>query len=844
MVEIIRFAKQGGKLIYADLIEAICEEVLRLISNQHDLLCELLKMPDLLKGIREDGQLRTDNPTVKNWQAIIENEKQKVKKLEMVLAVVGTMKAGKSTTINAIVGREILPNRNQPMTSLPTLIRHKRGQKEPVLSFPKHQPIENMVDDIKEKLSSLKKSNQLESLELYKDKDGKELIQSIIEGNFHQFQDRYDRQENIFKFLKFLNDLMRLAIDSCINIEFPIEQYENIDDLPVIEVEFFHLANNVDQLAIGNFAVLDTPGPNEMVLGEKLRKVLRTQIARASAVLAVVDYGQLKSEAEDKIREEIASQIEQTKDRLFIFVNQFDRKDRNGMTFEEVKRYAAENLLQGRITQERVYPVSALYAYLSNRALNEINEKKCLPDHQNKENLWVEDFAKVALGVFWEDNIQDVNTVINSAKKLFDLSKFYQPIKEVILKAASTSALISMQSATSKMLYFGNSLEDFLELRHGALTKSVEEIFQLIDGLAQDIQEVENAKAKADKALQELINNFLEAAQQEYESTKQELKEALEFYFNEGKKQEKLELEQKEQDKIKQEAEIEKELQNFKLDIFSKRKRELIKLIQGIGGNQQYFQFDPNNPKIQLNSPAKAEDLLAKVNETIISIINDSVTKLELALISLSNSLEQTIPQTITDGDGVGEILENAKKRLQDKGFSLEFNVPELDIEGNDIDFAELLLSSIENSTETITKTEYRQAEGFWQGRISRFFGSIFHNYDWGYKYYQEDEQVSYYVVNMTRIREKVLTSLDISIQELSIKNQLLFDKKLKPLLDEYFNNLKDYLEKFRGDLEDSIENNQLSAEEKKKLKQRISELKERAELHRQDVQTIKQNLK
>lgn len=32
--------------------------------------------------------------------------------LEMVLAVVGTMKAGKSTTINAIVGTEILPNRN------------------------------------------------------------------------------------------------------------------------------------------------------------------------------------------------------------------------------------------------------------------------------------------------------------------------------------------------------------------------------------------------------------------------------------------------------------------------------------------------------------------------------------------------------------------------------------------------------------------------------------------------------------------------------------------------------------------------------------------------------------
>jgi replication fork clamp-binding protein CrfC len=71
---------------------------------------------------------------VKNWQEILNNEAQKVDKLEMVLAVVGTMKAGKSTTINAIVGSEILPNRNHPMTSLPTLIKHRIGQKEALVS--------------------------------------------------------------------------------------------------------------------------------------------------------------------------------------------------------------------------------------------------------------------------------------------------------------------------------------------------------------------------------------------------------------------------------------------------------------------------------------------------------------------------------------------------------------------------------------------------------------------------------------------------------------------------------------------------------------------------------------
>lgn len=837
----MQLGKQGEKMMHADLIKATKEEVLRLISNQNDILDSLLEMPDLLKESSEDGQQRTDTNTVKKWQAILNDEVPKVDKLEMVLAVVGTMKAGKSTTINAIVGSEILPNRNQPMTCLPTLIRHRGGQKEPVLFFPKHQPIQKMVDDIKKKLSSLD-NKELESVELYKDKDGKELIQSIIEGTFHQFQDRYERQENILKVLKFLNDLMRLAIDDKIKVELPIEEYESIGDLPIIEVEFFHLAN-VKQLTTESFAVLDTPGPNELKLGEKLRKVLTAQIARASAVLAVVDYGQLKSEAEGQIRDELVSQIEQTKDRLFILVNQFDRKDRNGMEFEEVKRYAAENFLQGQITQERVYPVSALHAYLSNRAKNEIKEKGCLPNHQNKENLWVEDFAKVALGILWKNNIQDINKVSYSAEMLFQSSNFNQPINEVILKTASTAALISMQSATDKMLFHGNYLENFLELNRGALTKSVKEINQLIEGFTQDIKEIQNAEAEADEVLKQLINNFLKAAQQEYETMKQNLREALKYYFKEGKKQEKQELEQKKEKILKQEKDIDEELQKLKNSLFSKRKSALIELKQGIIDNeQQYFQFDPNNPQIKLDSQAKAEDLLIELNKTISYIINDSVKQLESALKDLSNSLEEKIPQTITHR--VGEILKNAKIRLQDKGFSLQFNVPQLDIEGNDIDVVELLLSSIETSNKTIPKTKSRKVDGFWRGRVSRFFGNLFSQDNWGYESYQDQEKVPYYVVDMTRIRDKVLTNLDSSIQELSTNNQLFFNKTLKPLLDNYFNHLKDYLEKFRGDLKDSIDNHKLSAEEKKKLNQRISGLKERAELHRQDVQSIKQNLK
>lgn len=75
----------------------------------------------------------------------LNNELRKITRLEMVLAIVGTMKAGKSTTINAIVGTEVLPNRNRPMTALPTLIRHTPGQKEPVLHFSHVAPIDTLM---------------------------------------------------------------------------------------------------------------------------------------------------------------------------------------------------------------------------------------------------------------------------------------------------------------------------------------------------------------------------------------------------------------------------------------------------------------------------------------------------------------------------------------------------------------------------------------------------------------------------------------------------------------------------------------------------------------------------
>jgi replication fork clamp-binding protein CrfC len=78
----------------------------------------------------------------------------------------------------------------------------------------------------------------------------------------------------------------------------------------------------------GTLTLLDTPGPNEA--GQPhLQAMMRDQLQKASAVLAVMDYTQLNSEAHEQVRQEFNDIATVAAGRLFVLVNKFDQKDRN-----------------------------------------------------------------------------------------------------------------------------------------------------------------------------------------------------------------------------------------------------------------------------------------------------------------------------------------------------------------------------------------------------------------------------------------------------------------------------------------------------------------------------------
>ncbi len=109
-------------------------EVLK--PNVQDLQQDVI---DLLREIsslmnRANTALSSDNASQKyaDFEQQVSQEAEKVENLELRMAIVAPMKAGKSTITNAIIGQEILPSRNAAMTTLPTEIIFGAELTEPV----------------------------------------------------------------------------------------------------------------------------------------------------------------------------------------------------------------------------------------------------------------------------------------------------------------------------------------------------------------------------------------------------------------------------------------------------------------------------------------------------------------------------------------------------------------------------------------------------------------------------------------------------------------------------------------------------------------------------------------
>ncbi|ELE08597.1 dynamin family protein [Escherichia coli] len=770
-------------------IALLCDEADRLLQLNINLLRQMVDEPDvLLDGKNENGLLFDKRKALKRIEEL-EGEQIKTARREMVLAVVGTMKAGKSTTINAIVGKEILPNRNRPMTSVPTLIRHVPGKTEPLLHLEHIQPVCNLLITLKEKIATSEGQQVAQTLQ--QTGDTRELLDILADDSW--LKNEYHGEEEIFTGLESLNDLVRLA--AAMGSEFPFDEYAEVQKLPVIDVEFSHLVG-MDECQ-GTLTLLDTPGPNEA--GQpQMEVMMRDQLQKASAVLAVMDYTQLNSKADEEVRKELNAIADVSAGRLFVLVNKFDEKDRNGDGADAVRQKVPAMLNSDVLHASRVYPGSSRQAYLANRALHELRKNGALP----VDEAWVNDFVREAFGPMVEEgDWKDSSKVNKKAEKLWNISLIDQLITEVIQSSHSRAAALAVDSAAAKLMQNAENVSEYLSLRHQGLQQSIQSLQAHITSLLADIQEIEECQNQVTGDVRMAMEDINTKTGELLTKVCASLEEELNDYFRSGKR--------KEQQMLEEENSAQPRERNafaFFHDIF------------GTGNQHDRMRdFDPDSPEIKFSDRREALELMTQIESTVTSLHREAEAQFRPELEKIVSGIETGFRGTALYA--TEKIAGRINARLEDEGFTVKISFPAVSQLQTRLAVKTNLSALMEERTETVTRR--RRQEGVW-GTLCRWANTS----DWGWKEYSVD--VSRSVINMNKVRKEVmsLTRAYFGVLQASIEQNI--NQPVRQEIDDFFCTFREKVEQLRNTLIQSSEDHKRDQQAQEQLTERLQALNER----------------
>ena len=770
-------------------IALLCDEADRLLQLNINLLRQMVEEPDVLSDSKNENRLLFDKQKALKRIEELEGEQIKTARREMVLAVVGTMKAGKSTTINAIVGQEILPNRNRPMTSVPTLIRHVPGKTEPVLHLEHIQPVRNLLITLQEKLAT--PAGQQVAQTLQQTGDTRELLDILTDDGW--LKNEYHGEEEIFTGLASLNDLVRLA--AAMGTEFPFDVYAEVQKLPVIDVEFSHLVGM--DACQGTLTLLDTPGPNEA--GQpQMEVMMRDQLQKASAVLAVMDYTQMNSKADEDVRKELNAIADVSAGRLFVLVNKFDEKDRNGDGADAVRQKVPAMLNSDVLPASRVYPGSSRQAYLANRALHELRKNGTLP----VDEAWVDDFVREAFGRMKKDYVcKDSELATEGATDLWECSLIDQLITEVILSSHSRAAALAVDSAAAKLMQNAENISEYLSLRHQGLMQSIQSLQAHITSLLEDIREIAGC--------QEQVTADVRMAMEEIDARTRELltgvctslEEELNDYFRSGKR--------KEQQMLEEENSAQPRERNafaFFHDIF------------GTGNQHDRMRdFDPDSPEIKFSDRREALELMTQIESTVTSLHREAEAQFRPELEKIVSGIETGFRGTALYA--TENIAGRINTRLEDEGFTVKISFPAVSQLQTRLAVKTNLSALMEERTETVTRR--RRQSGLW-GKICGAFGTS----DWGWETYKED--VSRSVININTVRKEVMSLTRAYFGELQASIEQDINQPVRQEIDAFFCAFREKVEQLRNTLIQSAEDHKRDQQAQERLTRRLQALNER----------------
>lgn len=725
----------------------------------------------------------------------------KVQALESTIAVIGTMKAGKSTTINALIGEEVLPHRLTAMTTLPTLIRHKPGQKEPVLTLHNLDVFKALVDEVKAQVGRVnEQGTDLSKIN--------EALATVKVGS-DDIKQSYVGKEEIHQALFLINDTFRLAGHDSFDVDLSkyLQHFIEITSLPTVEVEFRCLAGKPHGMHAGSLALLDTPGPNEAGQSTVLKHILSEQIEKnASMVLLVMNYTQLNTEQDSEIRNQIKGIKQVFKDRSFVVVNRFDEKKQNDLDETQTRKLASDLLNDSIdeddfITPEKVFPVSSHYAFIVENVRKQVDAGVDIGSFlRNEQNR---DFIKAAFGMLDEDEVEDLTYDQIKAKcaRLLKRSGYEAFTNNMLEKAYIKAGENSLQAAIARLHENAIKLDRFSTVVRGGLAQEMEALIGSIERTKDLSRAIVAVYGKLDDVKGRGISEYREKAREALLEHVEDIKIRIGYEFEKERKilLGKLQGELHEKSSQRQEKERSR---------FSSAARKELLVIEG----------DLNILRAEIKKHSKGGDGVLDFGgdrEAALSFgrrAGDAVNALFLSMVgSLQEQLnlleEKTQSEIQIEVFGqLEKLCRDYEAEMQGKGFDFNvslsdsFSLDVLGVAAVDVDAGD----AIETYNESVTRqwTVKVRREGWIHGALKVLSFGIRDDYAEELRSETREEPrykivLAEYVSNAKALADKFYEDIDARLAK-------QFEEKLVPAVDDVFSSVIDAVKSIEGALEKS----------------------------------------
>ena len=420
----------------------------------------------------------------------IKEQKAFIDEPDLQIAIVGTIKAGKSTFINALFEENIASTDVTPETASLTKFRYSTKNKLEVKFYNKAE-----WDELWE---SVKKSEEKTKTKIFRDEFESSGAENI-KNDYIGASDKIEEVSNI--------EELKKKVKEYTSKNSKIHYF-------VKELKVYLNNENIHK----NVTIVDTPGLDDVV--DYRSKITKDYIKRANAIIVCVDSSSLRNDEYvtiTKVFENIGDDFY----KVMILGTQIDNKNNPKEAWEkqieEWKKYLRDNYKNEDLLKNNIIGVSS---YVYSKVIELENGKECDEDGKiaiyklaKSYGIGLKDWQDSNLIIKNSENIKDLTNIkkVNSIMHRDIISKGEEEVKKdlerkylsMITNISNKAESIKNTNSESKKTLDMTKAEqeNFKHMKN----KEIEEIEKAMKGLNEDFEKIKEEWLNQNKKLKEAI---------------------------------------------------------------------------------------------------------------------------------------------------------------------------------------------------------------------------------------------------------------------------------------------------------------------------------------------------